>query len=189
MYGKWFSRSQTSNHKWQWSEGTDKKQNTWALQLLWELDNKKGWVPKNWCLQIVVLEKTPESPLGSKAVNLKGYQPWIFTGRTDAEVEASVLWPPDTKNWLIRKDSDAGKDWRQEEKGMPEDEMDGIMDSMDMSLSKLWEMVKDKEAGILQFMGHKESDTTEWLNNKTFICFQFSCSVVRLFATPWTSAR
>ena len=95
---------------------------------VWELENKKGWVPKNWCLQTAVLEKTLESPLDSKEikpVNPKGNQPWIFIGRTGAEAEAPVLWPPDAKNWLVGKDPDAGKDWRQEEKGTTEDEMVG----------------------------------------------------------------
>ena len=84
-----------------------------------ELDHKEAWVPKNWCLQIVALEKTPESPLDNKEikpVNPKGRQPWIFTGRTDAGNEAPVLWPPDAKSWLTGKGPDAGKDWRQEEK-------------------------------------------------------------------------
>ena len=78
------------------------------------------WVPKNWCFWTVVLEKTLESPLNCKEiqpVHPKGNQSWIFIGRTDAEAEAPILWPPDAKNWLIRKDPDAGKDWRQEEKG------------------------------------------------------------------------
>ena len=86
---------------------------------MWELDHKEGWVPENWCFQIVVLEKTLESPLDSqeiKPVNPKGSQPWIFIGRTDAEAEAPVLQPPDTKSQLIEKDPDAGKDWRQKEK-------------------------------------------------------------------------
>jgi len=93
---------------------------------IWELDHKEGWAPKNGCFQIVVLEKTLESPLGSKEikpVNPKGNQSWILIGRTDTE--APILWPPDGKNWLIRKDPDAGKDWRQKEKGMIEDEMVG----------------------------------------------------------------
>ena len=93
---------------------------------IWELNNKKGWVLKNWCLQTVVLEKTLESLLDSKeinAVNTKGNQPWIFIGRTDAEAPP-ILWPPNGKSWL-RKDPDAGKDWRQEEKGTTEDEMVG----------------------------------------------------------------
>ena len=86
---------------------------------MWELDYKEGWAPKNWCFQTVALEKILKSLLDSKEikpVNPKGNQPWIFIGRTDAEVEAPILWPPDVKNWLIRKDIDTGKDWRQEEK-------------------------------------------------------------------------
>ena len=93
-----------------------------------ELDYKEGWVPKNWCFQIVVLEKTLESPLDCKEikpVNPKRNQSWIVIGRTDAEGSAPILWLPDVKNWLIGKDLDAGKDWRQEEKGMAEDEMVG----------------------------------------------------------------
>ena len=108
---------------------------------MWELDHEESWVPKNWCFWTVVLEKTPESPLDSKQikpVNPKGNQPWIFIGRTDAEAETPVFWPPDEKSWLTGKDPDAGKDGRWEEKGTTEDEMvDGIIDSKDMSLSKL----------------------------------------------------
>ena len=95
---------------------------------MWELDYKEGWVLKNWCFRTVVLEKTLESPLESKKikpVNPKGNQSWIFIGRTDAEAEAPILWPPYMKNWLIGKDPNAGKDWRQEEKGMTQDEMVG----------------------------------------------------------------
>ena len=95
---------------------------------MWELDHKEGWVPKNWCFWTVVLEKTLESPLDCKEmqpVQPKGNQSWIFIGRTDAEAETPILWPPDEKNWLIGKDPDAGKDWRQEEKGTTEDEMVG----------------------------------------------------------------
>ena len=94
---------------------------------MWELDHKEGWALKNWCFQTVVLEKTIESPLDSKeikAVNPKGNQSWIFIGKTDAEAKAPILWPPDVKNWLVGKDPDAGKDWRQE-KGTTEDEMVG----------------------------------------------------------------
>ena len=92
---------------------------------LWELDYKEGWAPKNWCFQTVVLEKTLERPSETKEikpVSPKGSQPWIFTGRTDAEAEAPILWPLDVKSWLIGKDPDAGKDWGQEEKGMTEDD-------------------------------------------------------------------
>ena len=83
---------------------------------LWELDCKKGRVPKNWCLPTMVLENTPESPLNSKEikpVNLKGKQPWILIGRTDVEAEASIFWSPDANSWLIGKVPDAGKDWGQ----------------------------------------------------------------------------
>ena len=95
---------------------------------MWELDHKEGWALKNWCIWTVVLEKTLESPLDSKeihAVHPKGNQSWIFIGRTDAEAETPILWPSHVKSWLIGKDSDAGKDWRQEEKGMTEGEMVG----------------------------------------------------------------
>ena len=90
---------------------------------MWELDHKESWALKNWCFWTVVLEKTFESPLDCeiKPVDPKGNQSWIFIGRTDAKVEASILWPPDARNWLIGKDPDAGKDWRQEEKGTIEE--------------------------------------------------------------------
>ena len=116
---------------------------------MWELDCEESWAPKNRCFWTVVLEKTLESPLDSKEikpVNHKGNQPLTFIGKTDAENEAPILWPADTKSRLIRKDTNAGKDWRQE-KGTTEDEMvGGITDWMDMSLSKLWETVKDRKA-------------------------------------------
>ena len=93
---------------------------------MWELDYKESWVPKNWCFWTVVLEKTLKSPLNCKEiqpVHPKGNQSWIFTGRTDAEAEAPILWPPDAKSQLIGKDPDAGKDWRQEEKRALENDM------------------------------------------------------------------
>ena len=93
-----------------------------------ELDYKESWAPKNWCFWTVVLEKTPESPLDCKEiqpVHPKGDQSWVFIGRTDVEAETPILWPPDVKSWLIWKDPEAGKDWRQEEKGTTEDEMIG----------------------------------------------------------------
>ena len=96
--------------------------------LMWELDYKENWVLKNWCFWILVLEKTLESPLDSKEIkplNPKGNQSWIFIGRTYAEAEAPILWPPDMKNWLTEKDPDAGKDWRREEKETTKDEMVG----------------------------------------------------------------
>ena len=95
---------------------------------MWELDCEESWALKNWCFWTVVLEKTLESPLDCKEIqpiHPKGNQSWIFIGRTDARAEAPILWPPDGNNWLIGKDLDAGKDWRQEKKGTTEDEMAG----------------------------------------------------------------
>ena len=95
---------------------------------IWELDYKESWAPKNWFFWTVVLEKTLTSPLDCEAiqpVHPKGYQSWVFIGRTDVEAEAPIFWPPHAKSWLIGKDPDGGKDWRQEEKGATEDEMVG----------------------------------------------------------------
>ena len=120
----------------------------------------KSWTllkPKNWCFWTVLLEKTLESPLDckeSQPVHSERDQPWVFFGRNDAQAETPVLWPPHAKSWLIGKDSDAGRDWEQEEKGMKEDEMAGwhhqldgrdITDSMDVSLSELRELGMDRE--------------------------------------------
>ena len=94
--------------------------------VMWELNHKEGWVPKNWCFRIVIRGKTLESPLDSKEikpVNPKGNQCWIFIGRTDTEAEVPILCPPDAKSWLTGKDHDAGKDWRQKKKGATEGEM------------------------------------------------------------------
>ena len=105
---------------------------------MWELDYKENWAPKNWCFQTVVLEKTLESLLDCKEIqpvhpkgNPEGNQPWIFNGRANAEAEAAKLWLPDAKSRLIGKYSDAGKDWRQEEKGTTEDEMVGRLHRLD----------------------------------------------------------
>ena len=137
---------------------------------MWEFNQKEGWVPKNWCFWTVVLEKTLESPLDCKeikSVNSKGNQPWIFIGRTNAEGEAPILWPPDAKNWLIRKDPDAGKDWRQEEKGMKQDEMVGCHHWF--SAYEFEQTLGDSEGqeslACYSPWGCKKSDTTEWLNN------------------------
>ena len=125
---------------------------------MWESDHKEGWVPKNWYFRMVGLEKTLESPLDSKEikpVNPKGNQPWIFIGRTDTEAETPIFWPPDTKSQLIGKDPDAGKDFRQEEKGMTEDELIG------------WHHRLNGQGGMVccSQWGHKESHMTERLNN------------------------
>ena len=136
---------------------------------MWELDYKESWTPKNWCFWTVVLEKTLESPLDCKeiqTVNPKGNQSWLFIGRTDAEAEAPILWPPDVKNWLIGRDSDARKYWRQEEKGMTEDEMVGWLHWLGgrwvWASSKSWWWTG--KPGMLQSMGLQSVRYDEWLN-------------------------
>ena len=134
---------------------------------IWELDHKKSWALKNWCFWTVVLEKTLESPLDCKEiqpVHPKGDQSWVFIGRTDAEAETPILWPPDRKNWFICKDSNAGKDWRWEGEWQRMRWLDGLTDSLDMSLSKP-RGVGDGQACLARCSpwGRKESDPTEWL--------------------------
>ena len=134
---------------------------------IWELDHNESWALKNWCFWTVMLEKDLESPLDCseiKPVNPEGNQSWIFIGRTDAEAETPILWPPDAKNWLIGKDLDAGKDWRQ--KGMTEDEMVGWHHWLDRHEFEQAPGVGDGQGGLAccSPWGHKESDVTEWLN-------------------------
>ena len=132
-----------------------------------ELDYKESWALKNWCFWTVVLEKTLESPLDCKEimpVNPKGNQPWLFTGRTDAE--APILWQSDAKSWLIRKDPDAGKDWRQEEKGMTQDEMVGWHHWLNGHEFEQAPGDGEEQRSLVccSPQGREESDMTEWLN-------------------------
>ena len=134
-----------------------------------ELDCEEIWVPKNWCFWTVVLEKTLESPLDCKEIQPvypKGDQSWVFIGRTDVEAETPILWPPDAKSWLIGKDSDAGKDWRQEEKGTTEDEMVGWHHRLNRHGFGWTPRVGDGQGGVAccGSWDRKESDMTEQLN-------------------------
>ena len=143
---------------------------------MWELDHKESWAPENWCFWTVVLKKTLESPLDCKEiqpVNPKGSQPWMFIGRTDAEAEAPVLWPPDAKSWLIGKAPDAGKDWKQE-KGMTEDEMVGWHHWLNGHEFEQAPGVDDEQGSMAccSPWGHKVSNMTEWLNWRILYIFE-----------------
>ena len=134
-----------------------------------ELDYKENWVPKNWCFWTVVLEKTRESPLDCKElqpVYPRGDQSWVFIGRTDIKAETPILWPPDAKSWLIWKDSDAGKEWGQEEKGTTEHEMVEWHHRLDEHEFEQVLGVSEGQASLAccSPWGCKESDTTERLN-------------------------
>ena len=136
---------------------------------MWELDHKESWAPKNWWFWTVVLEKILESPLDCKEiqpVHPKGNHPWIFIGRTTAKAETPILWPPDVKNWLIWKDPDAGKDWRQEEKGITKDQMVGWHHGPNGHEFEQALGVGDGRGSLscCSPWGHKEWDTTERLN-------------------------
>ena len=146
---------------------------------MWELDCKERWVPKNWCFWTVVL-KTLESPLDCKEiqpVHPEGHQSWVFIGRTDAEAETLVLWPPDAKSWLIWKDPNAGKVWRKDEKGMTEDEMAEWHHQLNGHGFGWTPGIGDIQGGLVccSSWGHKESDTTEWLKWTELIRFWGFC--------------
>ena len=142
-----------------------------------KLDYKESWVPENWCFWTVVLEKTPESPLDCKEIQLvhpKGNQSWIFIGRTDAETP--ILWPSDVKKWLIGKDPDTGKDWRWEKKGLQR--MRWLDDINHAVMTWVWvnSGVGDGQGGLecCTPLGCKKSDTTEqliWTEPRAYICF------------------
>ena len=136
---------------------------------MWELDCEESWAPKYWCFWTVVLEKSLESPLDCKEiqpVHSKGDQPWDFFGRNDSKAETPVLWPPHAKSWLIGKDSDARRDWGQEEKGTTENEMTGWHHRLDGPEFEWTPGVGDGQGGLAccNSWGRKESDTTEQLN-------------------------
>ena len=136
---------------------------------MWELNCKETWALKNLCFWTVVLEKTLESPLDCKEiqpVHPKGDQSWVSIGRTEAEAETLILWPPDVKNWLIGKDPDAGKDWGQEEKGMTEDEVVGWHHRLNGHEFEWTPGVGNGQGGLAccDSWGRKESDTTKRLN-------------------------
>ena len=147
----------------------EKKKYQWNCMLMWELDCEGSWAPKNWCFWTVVLEKSLESPLDCKEiqpVHSEGDQPWNFFGKNDAKAETPVFWPPHAKSWLIGKDSDAGRDWGQEEKGTTEDEMTGWHHWLNGREFEWTPGVDDGQGGLAccDSWGRKESDTTEWLN-------------------------
>ena len=136
---------------------------------MWELDYKENWASKNWCFWTVVLEKTLECPLYCKEIQLihtKGNQSWIFIGRADAEAETPIHWPPDVKNWLIWKDPDAGKDWRQE-KGSTEDEIVGWHHWLDGHDFEQSQGTGDGQGSLECHLWDRKSDTTGQLNSKS----------------------
>ena len=164
---------------------------------MWELDCEESWVPKNWCFWTAMLEKTLESPLDCKdiqPVHSKGDQPWVFLGRNDAKAETAVRWPPDTKIWLIGIDSDAVRDWGQEEKGPTEDEMAGWHHRLDGCEFEWTLGVGDGQGGLVccnSWVTKSQtllSDWTDWLCFKYYfkIILDFAISNWRISGLRWS---
>ena len=153
---------------------------------MWDLDYKESWAPKNWCFWTVVLEKTIESLLDWKEIqpfHPKRDQSWVFTRRSDVEAETPIVWPPNTKSWLIGKDPDAGKDWGQEEKGMTEDEMLGWTWVWVNSGSWWW----TGKPGLLQFMGSQRVGHG-WTTELNWSCYVIIISF-RATELNWISMK
>ena len=156
-----------------------------------EFDHEEGWILKNWCFWTVMLENTLENCLDCKDIkpaNPKGNELWLFIGRTNAKAEAPLLWPADAKSWLIGKDPDAGKDWRQEEKGTTEDEMLGWHYPLNGHEFEQALGVGDGQGSLVCCIpwDRKESDMTEWLsNNKVFLRGGYGGRLASQSKTPW----